>query len=84
MSRPQPFEFDANKYGLASSHQNEWGSRLIAELSLHDNERILDLGCGDGVLTAKLAGLASPTVATHSKVEFPSLNLDGGRRSVEQ
>lgn len=49
------FEFDAEKYRQASAHQQEWGTRLIAELNLRGDERILDLGCGDGVLTAKLA-----------------------------
>lgn len=50
-------EFDGNKYQKASTHQEEWGQRLIAEMSLRGNERILDLGCGDGKLTAQLADL---------------------------
>jgi len=50
-----PFEFDGKKYSKASSHQMEWGERLIAELKLNGDERILDLGCGDGGLTGKLA-----------------------------
>lgn len=57
MSETKPFEFDANKYTQAAAHQREWGSRLIAELSLRGDEHILDLGCGDGVVTAKLAEL---------------------------
>ena len=51
------FEFDGKKYSEASAHQKEWGSRLIEELDLRGNERILDLGCGDGELTASLARL---------------------------
>lgn len=51
------FEFDGEKYTKASPHQKEWGARLIAELTLQGNERILDLGCGDGVLTRRLADL---------------------------
>lgn len=51
------FNFDGKKYRAASSHQKEWGTRLITELSLTGNETILDLGCGDGILTAKLAEL---------------------------
>ncbi|NQT02237.1 MAG: methyltransferase domain-containing protein [Planctomycetes bacterium] len=51
------YEFDSRKYEKASAHQKEWGERLISELSLRGDERILDLGCGDGRLTAQLAEL---------------------------
>jgi len=47
--------FDGEKYRLASANQKEWGTKLIAELQLTGRERILDLGCGDGALTAQLA-----------------------------
>jgi trans-aconitate methyltransferase len=50
-------EFDGKKYETASAHQKEWGAKLIAELALQGNERALDLGCGDGTLTLKLAEL---------------------------
>ncbi|MGC8494422.1 MAG: class I SAM-dependent methyltransferase [Syntrophobacteraceae bacterium] len=50
-------EFDGRKYEKASAHQKEWGARLIAELDLKGNERVLDLGCGDGTLTSRLAAL---------------------------
>jgi len=46
-------EFDGKKYETASSHQKEWGAKLIAELALRGDERVLDLGCGDGALTAE-------------------------------
>jgi trans-aconitate methyltransferase len=49
--------FDAGKYQKASAHQQDWGLRMISELSLSGNERILDLGCGDGRLTKRLAEL---------------------------
>ena len=51
------YEFDGDKYKKASSHQKEWGNRLISELSFKGNEHVLDLGCGDGTLTARLAEL---------------------------
>ena len=48
-------EFDGKRYEQTSTHQKEWGTRLIEELNLRGGERILDVGCGDGALTAKLA-----------------------------
>jgi trans-aconitate methyltransferase len=50
-------EFDGEKYEKASAHQKEWGAGIIAELQLEGTERVLDLGCGDGVLTSWIAEL---------------------------
>ncbi len=50
-------EFDGKLYEKASAHQREWGAKLIAELDLRGSERVLDLGCGDGTLTAQIAEL---------------------------
>jgi trans-aconitate 2-methyltransferase len=50
-------EFDGKKYAKASAHQKEWGTKLISELAVTGTERVLDLGCGDGSLTAQLAEL---------------------------
>jgi len=50
-------EFDGKKYEKASAHQKEWGTKLIAELDLQGTEQILDLGCGDGTLSAQIADL---------------------------
>ena len=49
------FEFDGERYKKASTHQQEWGEKLISELDLMGNESILDLGCGDGITTEKLS-----------------------------
>jgi trans-aconitate 2-methyltransferase len=52
-----PHEFNGEAYKKSSTHQKEWGNKIIAEFQFTGNERILDLGCGDGVLTAQLAEL---------------------------
>lgn len=52
-----PHEFNGEEYKKASTHQKEWGNKIISEFNLSGNEHILDLGCGDGVLTAELAAL---------------------------
>lgn len=51
------YEFDGQKYRQASTHQKEWGLKLIKELDIKGTESILDLGCGDGTTTWQLARL---------------------------
>ena len=51
----QTYEFNGEKYKKASRHQKDWGTQLISGLDLSGNESILDLGCGDGVLTEQLS-----------------------------
>jgi trans-aconitate 2-methyltransferase len=51
------YELDGKKYEAASTHQKEWGTKLIAELRLSGSEHVLDLGCGDGALTSQIADL---------------------------
>jgi len=49
------FHWDAADYAANSSAQYQWGCELIAQLALRENESVLDLGCGDGKLTALMA-----------------------------
>ncbi len=44
-------------YEKSSSAQYNWAMALISDLKLAGEERILDIGCGDGRITANLAGL---------------------------
>jgi trans-aconitate methyltransferase len=55
MEQKMALDFDGEKYKQASEQQKAWGRKLIAEIEFKGGERILDLGCGDGVLTAELA-----------------------------
>jgi len=52
---PSTPDFDGERYKDASRHQKEWGRKLIDELTLHGRETVIDLGCGDGVLTKLIA-----------------------------
>lgn len=55
--RMMTYEFNGKEYEKASAHQKEWGAKVIAELHLDGSEHVLDLGCGDGTLSAQLAEL---------------------------
>ncbi len=47
--------WDGRDYEKHSPHQRAWGSDVVTELTLAGDERILDLGCGDGSVTRRLA-----------------------------
>jgi trans-aconitate 2-methyltransferase len=82
------FEFDGDKYKQASEHQKSWGKRLIAELEFKGGERIFDLGCGDGALTAELAklvpdGFVLGIDASENMVETARKNYAGANLRFE-
>ncbi len=51
-------EWNAADYHRNAAAQTAWGRDVHARLSLRGDETILDLGCGDGRLTAELADRA--------------------------
>lgn len=53
---PSPiFAWDAADYHKNSPAQQKWALELIAKLDLSGDERVLDIGCGDGKVTAEIA-----------------------------
>jgi trans-aconitate methyltransferase len=50
------YRWDAEDYANYSKSQQIWGRELIDKLQLNGNEHILDIGCGDGKITAEIAG----------------------------
>lgn len=51
--------WNAADYAANSTVQQSWARETIAKLNLRGDEHILDLGCGDGKVTAELARAAS-------------------------
>ena len=51
----QTAKWNAADYAANSVVQQTWARELIAKLNLRGNEHILDVGCGDGKVTAEIA-----------------------------
>ncbi len=51
------YAWDAQEYALHSSAQLKWAEELIGKLGIAGDESLLDIGCGDGKITARIAGL---------------------------
>jgi trans-aconitate methyltransferase len=50
------FHWNAKEYATQSSAQQIWAEELMSKLNLSGNEQVLDLGCGDGKVSAAIAG----------------------------
>ncbi len=46
-----------DKYAESSSAQKLWAEELIRKIEIDGSERVLDIGCGDGRITASIANL---------------------------
>ncbi len=68
-------QWNPNEYHQHSSQQQKWATELLAKLALKGHERILDIGCGDGKITAEVAqhvpnGLVVGLDASAEMIEF--------------
>src|ERR1044071_8121747 len=76
MQKWNPADYAAN-----SVVQQAWAREIIAKLKLRGDERILDVGCGDGKVTAEIARAvprgeavgvdASPQMIDFARKTFP-------------
>ena len=53
------YKWDAREYEKHSQGQLKWARELIEKLSLKGTENVLDLGCGDGKVTADISKIVS-------------------------
>jgi trans-aconitate methyltransferase len=75
-------KWDAADYAANSAPQQAWARELIARLGLRGHEHVLDVGCGDGKVSAEIAralphgsvvGIdASPQMIKFARAAFPS------------
>lgn len=73
--------WDPAAYAACADAQRAWARELIARLEFSGSERILDVGCGDGKVTAELATLVpsgcvvgvdnSPEMIAFASAAFP-------------
>lgn len=73
-------KWNAEEYHKSSSQQQKWAIELIAKLELKGNERVLDVGCGDGKITALISshvphGSVLGVDNSESMVEFAQKNF---------
>lgn len=81
--------WNAEDYAANSSAQYDWGQALLERIPLQGHEHILDLGCGDGKLTALLAARVPSGAVTgiDSSAEMLALaqrRWGGGNRAFVQ
>ena len=76
-----PYNWNAQDYAKNSANQFQWAKELIPKLKLRGNEALLDIGCGDGKITADIAKClpngravgvdSSEKMVTLAKANFP-------------
>lgn len=70
------------EYARSSAGQKQWAEELLSSLSLIGDEAILDLGCGDGKITGRLAqavarGRAVGIDSSEEMIRYAQANYQG-------
>ena len=76
--------WNAADYAANSAVQQTWARELIAQLHLRGDEHILDVGCGDGKVTAEIAravprGSVAGVDASAPMIEFARQTFPRGK-----
>lgn len=75
-------QWNAAAYAANSAVQQSWAREVLGRLALRGDEHVLDVGCGDGKVTAEVAGSvprgrvlgvdASPEMIAYAQKTFPA------------
>jgi len=71
-------DWDARLYRERTGFVSELGATVMELLAPQPGERILDLGCGDGALTARLAAMGCEVVGVDSSADMLAAARDKG------
>jgi trans-aconitate 2-methyltransferase len=71
----QPAKWNAADYAANSVVQQIWARELIAKLNLRGDEHVLDVGCGDGKVTAEIARALPHGTATGVDASLQMINF---------
>src|SRR5512144_1662286 len=71
-------DWDAHRYHRLSDPQVSWGRRVVERLAPSRGERILDLGCGTGRLTAEITSAAPNLFVVGLDQSQAMLESEGG------
>jgi trans-aconitate methyltransferase len=82
--RKKETKWNAADYAANSVVQQTWARELIAQLHLRGDEHVLDVGCGDGKVTAEIAravprGSVTGVDASSSMIRFARKTFPPGR-----
>src|SRR3954464_6812804 len=63
-------EWNSSRYDKNARFVSDLGSPVFDLLNPQPGERILDLGCGDGALTEKIAGTGASVIGVDSSADM--------------
>ncbi|MBI2058808.1 MAG: methyltransferase domain-containing protein [Nitrospirae bacterium] len=90
-------KWSAEDYARSSSEQERWAKETLGRIQFRGDECILDVGCGDGKITAGLAGLVPRGIVlgvdqsaemvkyagqNYPRSRFPNLGFEQGEASL--